>query len=94
MTNIPILTLAVLPRRVNVRQAADLLGFAEADFPVLMAKGLLKPLGGATGNAQKYFATSELLTLDEKWLSRATRAVLDYHRARNGRNGEHKAEAA
>ncbi len=39
------LNLADKPARTTMEEAAWLLGFAPHEIPVLMAKGLLKPLG-------------------------------------------------
>lgn len=39
------LMLRTVPARLGVRETAWLLGFNESDIPVLVAHGLLKPLG-------------------------------------------------
>ena len=83
-----ILQLSRLPARLNAPQTAEVLGFLEHDIPVLIAAGLLKPLGRPAPNANKWFATKEILDLAEdlNWLSRATRAIYEFHQKRNGRN--------
>jgi len=81
------LNLRLVPARLTAEEAAWYLGFAPHDIPVLMAKGLLKPLGHPSDNAVKFFAlaTLEPLRSDIKWLSRATDAMLDYWRNKNAR---------
>lgn len=78
-------TLIGLPARLNVEQAAVLLGFQPHDLPVLVAAGLLKPLGKPSANSVKYFATAELeeLRRDIRWLSRATDTVQARWRRKN-----------
>ena len=66
-----------LPGRLNAEQAAALLGFQAHDIPILVKKGLLKPLGGGPKNCVKYFSSVaiELNRLDEPWLNKATKAI-------------------
>lgn len=54
---------------------------------MLVAAGLLKPLGRPARNSTKFFATETLeqLRRDEKWLARATDAISTYWRERNAR---------
>jgi hypothetical protein len=75
------------PARVTAEEAAWYLGFAAHDIPVLVANGLLKPLGHPGDNAVKFFALAVLepLRADVKWLSRATDAILGYWRTKNAR---------
>jgi hypothetical protein len=56
------------------------LGFAAHDIPVLVANGLLKPLGHPGDSAVKFFALAavEPLRSDVKWLGRATDAILEH----------------
>jgi hypothetical protein len=72
-------SLVGLPARLNVEQTATVLGFQPHDVPVLVAAGLLTPLGRAIKgkNAVKYFALVDILAKrnDPKWLSTATDAV-------------------
>ena len=52
-------------------EAAWYLGFAAHDIPVLVANGLLKPVGHPADNAVKFFALAALepLRSDTKWLT-------------------------
>lgn len=79
------LTLRIAPARLTVQEAAWFLGFSSNEMSVLMADGLLKPLGHAPRNGQKYFATAELedLRRDSKWLAKASDAIVAYWRRRN-----------
>jgi len=84
------LSLLLRPARVTMQEAAWLLGFGENDIPILMAKGLLRPLGHPAHNGQKFFLTATLedLRRDEKWFSRASDAIVDYWRDKNRRKGQ------
>jgi len=75
------------PARLNAEEAAWYLGFAIHDIPVLVSKGLLKPLGHPTNNAVRYFALAALQELrsDSKWLARATDTVTGHWRQKNSR---------
>lgn len=81
------LNLRTHPARLTAEEAAWYLGFAAHDMPVLVARGLLKPLGHPTENAVKFFAlaTLEALRMDPKWLARATDAMLEHWRLKNAR---------
>ncbi len=74
-----------LPARLTVLQTAWVLNFQEHDIPVLVAAGLLKPLGNPAANGIKYFATVEVLALakDPLWLGKATKAIRDHWRTKN-----------
>jgi hypothetical protein len=74
-----------LPARLDVQQAALLLGFAEHDIPVLIKVRLLKPLGSPAPNGIKWFSAAELeaLAQDRAWLDRATKAVQAHWKNRN-----------
>lgn len=63
------------------------LGFAAHDIPVLISRGLLKPLASPPANTAKHFARVELEALrnDIKWLARATGAIHQYWRLKNDR---------
>jgi hypothetical protein len=78
-----------LPARLNAEQAEAILGFQPHDMPVLIAAGLLKPLGKPVQNSVKYFATADLENLrqDVRWLGRATDAVQTRWRRKNGAMG-------
>jgi hypothetical protein len=77
----------VSPARLSALQAAWFLGFEAHEVPILIAAGLLKPLGHPARNSTKFFATEALAQLrhDEKWLARATDAIGEYWRQRNAR---------
>ena len=87
--NPDILSLIVKLARLTMQQAAWLLGFNEPDIPILMAKGILRPLGHPAHNGQKFFLTATLedLRRDEKWFSKASDAVVEYWRYKNSRKG-------
>jgi hypothetical protein len=78
------------PSRLTIEQAGWLLGFGPHDLPILMAKGLLKPLGHPAANGQKFFLASAIEDLgrDEKWFHKACDAVLEYWRHKNARKGQ------
>lgn len=84
------LSLLLRPARVTMQEAAWLLGFQEHDIPILIAKGLLRPLGHPAHNGQKFLLTATLedLRRDEKWFSRASDAVVDYWKDKNNRKGQ------
>jgi hypothetical protein len=79
------LNLKIAPARLNVDEAAWYLGFSPHEIPILMAKGLLKPLGRPPASGTKYFATSELDAVrnDTKWLAKASDCIVEYWRSRN-----------
>ena len=74
-----------LPGRLKAEEAAVILGFNSHDIPVLVAAGLLKPLGNPASNAVKYFASEDIQALarDPKWLHRATKATYDFWAGQN-----------
>lgn len=83
------LNLAEKPYRLTMEQAAWRLGFAQHEISILIARGLLKPLGHPAHNGQKFFLASTLEELrgDEKWFSKASDAVSEYWRRKNSRKG-------
>lgn len=78
-------TLATLPARLTALETAWFLNMQLSHVTVLVAVGLLKPLGHPAANAPKFFATCELesLRVDRKWLAKATDALISYNRNRN-----------
>jgi len=74
-----------LPARLDVNQAADILGFLPHEVVVLLKTGLLKPLGKPAPNGHKFFCTAEIssLSADREWLDKATRAVARHWKDRN-----------
>ncbi len=81
------LNLANWPARATVAQAAGILGFSDHEIPILVARGLLKPLGHPAPNAPKFFLTEDLkrLAVDDKWCGKASDAVSAYWRIKNER---------
>jgi|SRR5882724_1936291 len=81
------LNLKTLPARVRSEDAALLLGFSAHEIPMLMAAGLLKPLGHPPSNGVKFFAAAELLEYrqDSKWLARASDAVVVFWKTKNAK---------
>jgi hypothetical protein len=81
------LNLRHLPDRLTATEAAGKLGVSPHEIPILVAKGLLKPLGHPASNGPKFFLTATLKDLerDEKWHGKAADAVQEYWRHKNGR---------
>lgn len=90
------LNLRHLPASCSAVQAAGLLGITPHEIPILLAKGLLKPIGHPASNAPKFFLTARLeeLSRDEKWFGKARDAISEHWRYKNGRkeNGDTKEE--
>ena len=84
------LNLKDTPAKLTAEQAAWLLGFSPHEIPILVAKGLLKPLGHPAHNGQKFFlaATLQDLRRNDKWFSKACDAVIEYWRYKNSRKGQ------
>jgi len=82
-----LLTVRRLPGRLTASESAAVLGFAEHDIPVLVAKGLLKPLGKPASNATKYFASPHITQIanDPAMLDRATAVMGKHWREKNQR---------
>ena len=78
-----------LPGRLNITEAAILLGFKEHDIAPLIAAKLLLPLGKPAQNSPKYFAAVDIMTRaeDRNWLCQATNALARYWRGKNQRSG-------
>lgn len=85
----------VVPARLDATQTAWFLGFDPHEVPVLIAAGLLKPLGHPARNSTKYFAREilEQLRRDDKWLGRAGDAISGYWRDRNARKRQARGRA-
>jgi hypothetical protein len=84
------LNLRNLPAQLSASETSHLLGFAPHDIPVLVSKGLLKPLGHPADSAPKYYAlgtvqelTVQELKADVKWLHRARQMIYDHWRMKN-----------
>jgi hypothetical protein len=84
------LNLREKPARVTVEEAAWILRCAMHDIPILVANGLLKPLGHPVDNATKFFAYDTLQELkhDLKWLARVTDAISEHWKLKNARKSE------
>ena len=82
--------LAQPPARFTAQETAWALNVQLHDIPILIAKRLLKPLGDPAPSGTKWFAASEVLTVsrDEAWLHKATKAIQDSWKRRNGRRAE------
>ena len=86
------LNLKTHPARVKAEEAAWYLGFAPHEITILMAEGLLKPLGHPPLTGVKYFSTSNLeeLRRDMKWLARASDCIVNYWKVRNEMKTAHR----
>ena len=75
------------PARLNAKETATILGFAEHDVPVLVAAKLLRPLGSPAPNSPKYFARVTVLDRanDMAWLDKATRVIGKYWKDKRAR---------
>ena len=78
------------PGRLTKEQAAWFLGFTPDEITILMASGVLKPLGHPASNGPKYFLAAALedLRRDEKWYGKASDAIVEYWRYKNSRKGQ------
>jgi hypothetical protein len=82
-----VLNLRRLPARLTVPQTAALLNCGDHDVPVLVAKGLLRPLGHPPPNVVKYFAPTEVLGLagDSDRMGQICDTLHDHWREKNAR---------
>jgi hypothetical protein len=82
------LNLKTLPARIRVEETAWYLGFAPHEITILMAEGLLKPLGRPPTTGVKYFSAVALeeLRRDGKWLARASDCIVQHWKSRNDKN--------
>lgn len=89
------LNLKTFPARLTIQQAAWFLGFSVYEIPMLVSRGLLKPLGHPAHNGQKFFltATLEELRQDEKWFSKASDAVVEHWRHKNAGRAKEQSSA-
>jgi hypothetical protein len=81
------LNLKAIPARLTAEEAGWYLGFNAHEIPILVANGLLRPLGHPPVNGMKYFATETLTGLrqDVKWLTRASDAIVEHWQYKNAR---------
>jgi hypothetical protein len=79
------LQLLHLPGRLTTEEAGWLLGFSEAEISILIAKGLLEPLGAPKPNSKKMLATCLLLQAKDnpKLLHKCTIIIHKYIEDRN-----------
>lgn len=79
-----------LPARFSGWQTAAVGGFEPQHLPILISARLLKPLGNPPPNAPKYFARDYVLRLfaDERWLARASDALVAHWANRNAKKGK------
>jgi hypothetical protein len=79
------------PARLNVEQAAWVLGCQPHDVPILVSSRLLKPLGNPPPNGIKFFATADLLDLiqDRSWLAKVTNTINQHWHRQNSRKKRH-----
>lgn len=82
-----IFNLQRLPARLDVRQVAQLLGFAQYEIPILVRAKLLSPLGNPSQNGVKYYCANEIEALSKQrdWLNAASKAVTKFRKAKNAR---------
>jgi len=80
------LSLRHLPACLSQQESAWYLGYKTHDIRILVAAGLLRPLGHPNQTSVKYFAVVELekCRQDVKWLARATDAIYKAWRLKNG----------
>ena len=85
-----LLNLRRLPAMLNTAQTAVMLGLGEHDIPVLIAAGLLKPLGDPPTNAVKYFSTVTVLEMagESTVLNEIRSTVYQYWRHKNAGNAK------
>jgi hypothetical protein len=89
------LNLRSKPGKLTAEEAAWHLGFLAHEIPMLMAAGLLKPLGRPSENASKHFSLVELdkLNRDTAWQAQASDAVAKYWKDRNQQRPTQNAKA-
>jgi hypothetical protein len=76
-----------LPAMMNPEETAAFLGLFPHDIPILVAHGLLKPLGNPVQSSVKYFAkvVLEELEKDIEWLHRAKGTIQEHWSMKNAR---------
>jgi hypothetical protein len=82
-----LLNMRRLPAMLNPEETAAFLGVAPHDVPILVAQGLLTPLGKPVQSSVKYFAkvVLEELEKDVEWLHRARATVQEHWSMKNAR---------
>jgi hypothetical protein len=79
-----------LPARMTSEEVAKFFRMAPHDIPVLVANGLLTPLGEPLQSSVKYFATVVIKGLCEnvEWLHEATKVLQGHWVAKNARRSD------
>ena len=90
------LNLREKPARLQAEQVAHFLECSAHDIPILVAHGLLKPLGRPAENTVKYFATVAIRELmnDPKWLAKATDTTRTHWQMKNARKSANAEQAS
>jgi len=72
---------------MTIEEVAAFFRMSPHDIPILVANGLLKPLGEPIQSSVKYFATAVLqeLALNVEWLHKATAALQGHWAMKNAR---------
>jgi len=72
-----LLSVLRLPARLTLEEAGYLLGFHPEGISFLVSAKILEPLGDPPEGAPLWFAAAQIMQLrnDQKWLSKATKAV-------------------
>ena len=81
------LNLRHFPARMTIEEVAAFFRMSPHDIPILVANGLLKPLGDPVQSSVKYFATAVLEELAQNvdWLHQATAALQSHWVMKNAR---------
>ena len=85
-----------LPARLDVEQAAGLLGFQPYELSLLVRAKLLQPLGKPAQNSRKMYAATDIQErmVNRQWLDTATKIVARLVKEANGRCPKEPAIAA
>ena len=80
-----LLSVLRLPARLTLDEAGYLLGFHPEGISFLVSAKVLEPLGDPPEGAPLWFAAAQIMQLrtDQKWLSKATKAVRLHIREKN-----------
>ena len=80
-----LLSVLRLPARLTLDEAGYLLGFHPEGISFLVSAKILEPLGDPPEGAPLWFAAAQIMQLrtDQKWLSKATKAVRLHIREKN-----------
>jgi hypothetical protein len=80
-----LLSVLRLPARLTLDEAGYLLGFHPEGISFLVSAKILEPLGDPPEGAPLWFAAAQIMQLrtDQKWLSKATKAVRFHIKEKN-----------